>query len=295
MVTGILLCVFHLSQSFIPIVVSYIITTKISFVDSHVSKHKVVALEIIDIKNCQAFFVIMSLLALFFSLIIFIFDESGDAELRLSGLKTTHNDYQAIDDDDDDSIDDDDDIHADEGAVTSSDNHASHSSALSTRLVHKARTAGSARPRSKSLSDTAPLTSCMRTYYAKQRLQGRPPRPPASSVLAQDTTFMMERDDDERADNEERISNHSNSPKMNDHDDDTSPHSSHSHSNANTHSFRRRAVSFAGDCDFTPQRRAGQGQHPPIVPLSIKMPQPPLQSNSVSPSGSHRKMFFAHF
>lgn len=258
---GVLLSIYHLAQSMIPVVVSYMITTRINFIDSHVSKHKYVALELIDIRNCEAFLVAMSIMALFFSLLLFIFDESGHAELRLSGIAGRSYEYELLEDFDD-RFDDD-----SESICIKNDNALDNIEGDSGGYVKL-----NSRQRSKSMSDTAPLTSCMRKYYLKRRMKGKCPKPLAGASC---NSGSIEKAIDS-IDDPEHNGNNNDDSSGEDKDDDFEEVSSR---------MRRRTVSFAGDCDFTPQRRAGQGQHPPIVPLSIKIPKP-------APS---KKMFFAHF
>mmetsp|Transcript_7333 Transcript_7333/g.12325 ORF Transcript_7333/g.12325 Transcript_7333/m.12325 type:complete len:749 (-) Transcript_7333:123-2369(-) len=280
--TGVLLSIFHLSQSLVPIVVSYMITTQINFIDSHVSKHKFVALELIDIKNCEAFFVAMSIMALFISLILFIFDESAHAELRMSGIAEVH-DYELIEDCE---------VQEEYGHGHGSDDHMSgkscsdgtygsiamHGEKDSFRSDHQITSSQvNSRQRSKSMSDTAPLTSCMRNYYTKQRNKSK-------------ERIILSNDPSQLASSLEKfpvVSQHDGDNLGNEHVDDETIDGDNDQAEEMIPIRRRsRTVSFSGDCDFTHERRAGQGQHPSILPLSIKMPQtPPPQ----------RKMFFAHF
>jgi hypothetical protein len=291
--TGILLSIYHLSQSLIPIVVSYMITAKLRFVDSHVSKHKFIDLEIIDIKNCEAFFVAMSILALFCSLVIFIFDESGHAELRLSGLTTSSPEYHLLESGDftDVEVQKNDDL-----PVQTTDTHTSGLHMSTQQQQQQQQLPGVAsgkvvRPRSKSMSDSAPLTSCMRKYYMKERVKGRPPQLPVETVataapvstpapipgnrLGLYIDIGVNNSTEVQYDSDDHSDEHSHSP---------APESPEVHG-------KRRTVSFAGDCDFTPHRRAGEGQHPAVAPLSIHIP------NKTAPpaAGYHKKMIFSHF
>lgn len=253
--TGVLLSIYHLSQSLIPIVVSFMITTEINFIDSHVSKHKYVALELIDIRNCEAFFVVMAIVAIFFSLILFIFDESGNAELRLSGFIGSH-DYDAIENSDDE------DVESENHPSASSYNYRSDPPA--SILTH--------RQRSKSLSDSSPpLTSCLKKHNLKGAVKGKTKMPSEMISISYES---------------QPLCSDGNGTDSNDDDHGDSSSGDEDYFAERTGQMQRRNVSFAGDCDFTPERRAGQGQHPPILPLNIKMPQPPP---------SPKRMMFAHF
>ena len=248
-----------MSQSIVPIIVSYIITAKISFVDSHVTKHKVVALEIIDIKNCESFFIAMSISAVFFSFLVFICDENGHGALSLSGLITSHQ-YQMIGNGEhSDDIRSDDDLR-DVPTVPIDFTSSSGTKTFPIKFNSEMR------PRSKSMSDTSPLTSCMRKYYMKRRNKDKGAR--------HDKSHERISGSDDRNNTESKDENCS--------DDDCEV----TQSNFNR---SRRSVSFSGETDFSHERRIGEGQHPLVTHLPHNA-SPPL-----SPYSRNKKIFFAHF